>query len=55
MAARAGVRRAVLVHVSPRYDSEALFRLEAAAKARFERAEMGRDFQTYQVPLPDED
>ena len=34
IAARAGVKRAVLVHVSPRYDGETLSRLEAAAKAR---------------------
>ena len=55
IAGRAGVRRAVLVHISPRYDVEAVTRLEAAAKARFDRAEMGRDFQIYQVPLPDTD
>jgi ribonuclease Z len=55
IAGRAAVRRAVLVHVSPRYDSETLSRLEAAAKARFDRAEMGRDFQLYPVPLPETD
>lgn len=55
IAGRAGVRRAVLVHVSPRYDAEALARLEAAAKARLDRAEMGKDFQLYQVPLPETD
>lgn len=55
IAGRAGVRRAVLVHVSPRYDAEALARLEAAAKGRFDRAEMGRDFQIYPVPLPEND
>ncbi|MBP1726495.1 MAG: RNAse [Deltaproteobacteria bacterium] len=53
IAGRAGVRRAVLVHVSPRYDAEALARLEVAAKARFDRAEMGRDFKVYHVPLPE--
>ena len=55
VAGRAGVRQAVLVHVSPRYDAEALSHLEAAAKGRFDRAEMGRDFQIYRVPLPDTD
>jgi ribonuclease Z len=55
IAGRAGVRRVVLVHVSPRYDVEALARLDAAARARFDRAEMGRDFQIYQVPLPETD
>jgi ribonuclease Z len=55
IAAKAGVKRAVLVHVSPRYDGETLSRLEAAAKERFEAAEMGRDFQLYEIPLPDND
>jgi len=55
IAGRAGVGRAVLVHVSPRYDAEALARLEAAAKARFDRAEMGRDFQIYPVALAEND
>jgi len=53
IAGRAGVRRAILVHISPRYDPEAVARLEAAAKARFDRAEMGRDFQSYRVSLPE--
>lgn len=55
IAGRAGVHRAVLVHISPRYDSETVSRLETAAKERFDRAEMGRDFQIYQVPLPETD
>jgi ribonuclease Z len=55
IAGRAGVHRAVLVHVSPRYDAEALARLETAAKTRFDRAEMGRDFQVYPVSLPQTD
>ena len=55
IAGRAGVQRAILVHVSPRYDGEALARLEAAANARFDKAEMGRDFQVYQVVLSDVD
>ena len=53
IAARAGVCRAVLVHISPRYNNEELHLLAAAAKARFEGAEIGRDFQVYQVPLPE--
>lgn len=52
IARRAGVRRVVLVHISPRYDSDGLCLLEAAAKSRFAGAEMGEDFRVYRVPLP---
>ena len=55
IAGRAGVGRVVLVHISPRYSSEDLSLLEAAAKSRYDGAEMGEDFRTYQVPLPDAD
>ena len=55
IASRAGVGRAVLVHISPRYNSDELSLLEEAAKSRFEGAEMGEDFRVYQVPLPDDD
>jgi ribonuclease Z len=55
IAGRAGVRRAVLVHISPRYNSDELSLLAEAARSRFERAEMGEDFRVYQVPLPDEE
>jgi ribonuclease Z len=54
IAGRAGVRRAVLVHISPRYDNEELHLLAAAAKSRFAKAEIGEDFRVYQVPLPEE-
>jgi ribonuclease Z len=54
IAGRAGVRRAVLVHVSPRYGNEELNVLEAAAKSRFSGAEMGKDFQTYHIPFSEE-
>ena len=55
IAGRAGVRRAVLIHISPRYNSEELALLAAAAKSRFAGAEMGEDFKVYHVPLPDDD
>jgi len=55
IASRAGVGRAVLVHISPRYNSDELTLLEEAAKSRFEGAEMGEDFRVYQVPLPVDD
>jgi ribonuclease Z len=55
VAERAGVCRAVLVHISPRYNSDELPLLEAAAKSRFDNAEMGEDYKVYQVPLPEDD
>ena len=55
VAERAGVYRAVLVHISPRYASDQLPLLEAAAKSRFDNAEMGEDYKVYQVPLPEDE
>jgi len=54
VAFRAGVRRAVLVHISPRYREEVLEGLTSAAVKRFPGAEMGRDLQSYLVDLRDE-
>lgn len=53
IATRAGARRAVLVHLSPRYRRESVELLAAAARERFAGAEIGKDFQVYQVPLRD--
>lgn len=47
VAKRAGAKRAVLVHTSPRYREEDINGLDAAAKKRFERAEIGRDLNRY--------
>jgi ribonuclease Z len=55
IAGRAGVRRAVLVHISPRYNDDELTLLAEAARARFAGAEIGEDFQVYPVPYPNED
>ena len=49
IAARADVRRAVLVHISPRYEDEALDLLLAAAQKRFREVAIGRDQQVYAV------
>jgi ribonuclease Z len=54
IANRAGVRRAVLIHISPRYDSEELHLLAAAAQARFPGAEIGEDFKVYEVGFPED-
>ena len=55
IAGRSGVRRAVLIHISPRYSNDDLPLLDKAAKARFSGAEIGKDFKIYQVPFPDKD
>jgi len=54
VASRAGVRRAVLVHISPRYREEDMEALMRAAAKRFPRAEMGRDLESYLVNLRDD-
>lgn len=51
IAGRAGVGRAVLIHISPRYDDAQLDQLEAAAKSRFEHVQIGRDFDSFEIPL----
>ncbi len=56
VASRAGLCRAILVHISPRYDNEGDMKLLAeAASRRFHRAEMGIDLGVYPVPYPDQD
>jgi len=55
VAFRAGARRAVLIHLSPRYTEEDMETFAEAAKQRFERAEIGSDLQQFAVPYPDQD
>jgi ribonuclease Z len=55
IAARAGVRRAVLVHISPRYAEEEVEKLAEAASRRFPAAEMGGDLKWYTVTYRDDD
>lgn len=52
-AVQAGVKRAVLVHISPRYKTGDLPELEKAAKAKFDKAEMGVDLRRYSISLPE--
>ena len=49
VAASAGARRAVLVHISPRYKEEDIEKLTAEATQQFDRAEIGRDLQRYSI------
>lgn len=55
VASRAGVRHAVLVHISPRYRDADMEALAEAAAARFLGAEIGQDLQIYPVPYPNEE
>jgi ribonuclease Z len=55
IAGRAGVRRVVLVHISPRYNSDELSLLAEAARSRLAGAEMGEDFRVYRVPYPNDE
>jgi ribonuclease Z len=54
LARRAGVKQAVLVHISPRYNDEDLARLEDKAQEVFEKAVVGRDLALYSVPYGDD-
>jgi len=53
IARRAQALRAVLVHVSPRYDEGGLQELERAARKEWDRVEVGREGGVYQVPAPE--
>jgi ribonuclease Z len=55
VAARAGARRAVIVHISPRYTEDDMGKFADAAKSRFENVEIGTDLQQFAVPYRDED
>ena len=55
VAARAGARRAVLVHISPRYTEEDMGKFVEAAKKRFKNTEIGTDLQQFMIPYRDED
>ena len=49
IAAARGVRRTVLMHLSPRYQAVELERLEAEAREENEAAEVGKEGQWYEV------
>ncbi len=51
VAARAGARAAVLVHISPRYAEEDMGKFADAAKERFKNAVIGTDLQQITIPL----
>ena len=49
-----GARRAVLIHIRPRYSDEDLLHPESQAKTTFAEAFIGRDLDSYSVPYQDE-
>ena len=51
VARRAGVHRAILVHISPRYGEEDMDKLTEAATRQFEKAEIGADLQRFEIPV----
>lgn len=53
IAGRAGVHKAVLVHISPRYDEAALEQLQTAAQKRFQEVVIGRDQQIHSIAYAD--
>jgi ribonuclease Z len=52
-AAKAGVKKLVLVHISPRYSYEDEATLKAEAAAHFADVDIGRGLASYEVKLPD--
>ncbi len=55
IAGEAGAKRAVIVHISPRYGNEALSGLEMEARDVFENARIGKDMEIYPVSMPGEE
>jgi len=53
VASRAGVLKAVLVHISPRYQEDDLEEFTRSAMGKYERAEIGKDLQCYPVSFRD--
>jgi ribonuclease Z len=49
-----GVERAVLVHISPRYENSELVILEQEAKASFPNVRIGRDLDRFEVKFQEQ-
>jgi ribonuclease BN (tRNA processing enzyme) len=55
LARESGAKRAVVVHISPRYDTGDIPLLEAEAASIFPAASVGRDLQIFPVEYPEKD
>ncbi len=53
IARKAGAARAVIVHISPRYENSELGKLEEEARKEFDHAKIGKDLDWFEVSLPD--
>ena len=53
IARKSGVARAVLVHISPRYENSEIGKLEDEARKEFNSVRIGRDLDTFEVSLPE--
>jgi len=53
IAKKAGAGRAVIVHISPRYENSELGKLEEEARREFDCVKIGRDLDMFEVSFPD--
>jgi ribonuclease Z len=53
IARKAGAARAVLVHISPRYENSELGKFEQEARKEFESVRIGRDLDIFEVNFPE--
>ncbi len=53
IARKSGAARAVLVHISPRYENSEIGKLEDEARKEFNSVRIGRDLDTFEVSLPE--
>ncbi len=53
IARKSGAARAVLVHISPRYDNSEIGRLENDAHKEFQSVKIGRDLDVFEVSFPE--
>jgi len=53
IAKEAGAARAVLIHISPRYENSELSKFEEEARKEFESVRIGRDLDIFEVSFPE--
>ncbi len=51
---RNGVKKLVLVHISPRYNDSQRSEIQSAARVQYQDAILGKDLASYTIPLPEE-
>ena len=54
IARKSGAARAILVHISPRYENNELGKLEEEARKKFQSIRIGRDLDIFEVSFPEE-